>query len=87
MLQVVFFLFVWLVFFSAFGKILKNLHVLSMVNSAAMNIEVHVSFEIKVFPRNMARSSMTVSYGNTSLRSLRSCHTVHHSGSTNLHAH
>ena len=86
MLQVVFVcLFVCL--FSAFGKILKNLHVLSMVNSAAMNIGVHVSFGIKVFPRNMARSSMTVSYGNTSLRSLRSCHTVHHSGSTNLHAH
>ena len=41
-------------------------HVLAIVNSAAMNIEVRVSFRISVFvfPRYMPRSGVAASYGN-----------------------
>ena len=42
-------------------------HFLAIVNSAAMNIEVHVSFQISVFNFSgyMARSGIAGSYGNS----------------------
>ena len=40
-------------------------HVLAIVNSAAVNIGVHVSFQITVFSRYMPRSGIAVSYGST----------------------
>ena len=40
-------------------------HVLSIVNGAAMNIGVHVSFQILVMSGYMPRSGMDGSYGNS----------------------
>ena len=41
-------------------------HVLALVNSAAMNIGVHVSFRIVVFSRLMPRNGIAGSYGSSS---------------------
>ena len=44
---------------------LGGLHVLAIVNSAAMNIGVHVSFQIMIFSGYMPRSGIAVSYGSS----------------------
>ena len=46
------------------GLFLPCFHVLAVVNSAAMNIGVHASFQIIVFFRCMPSSGITGSYGN-----------------------
>ena len=62
------------------------LHVLPIVNSAVMNIEVHVSLSILVSSVWMPSSEIARLYGS-SISFLKNFHTVLHSGCTSLHSH
>ena len=66
---------------------LRCFHVLVTVNRDAVNTEMHVSFQIRVFSGYTPGSRTEGSYGSSLFSFLKNLHTVLRSDCTSLHFH